>query len=111
VELEGVYQDIKAERAELIAISVDSVADAQRMVDHAGASFPVLSDEDHLVTQNYGLFDLLNDGVSAPATLILNRDRDLIGSQVGTNIADRASAESILRFLQKRNDTLPGTNG
>lgn len=107
--MEAAYLDIQAEGAELIAISVDTLVDAQRMVDHAEASFPVLSDENHLVAKNYGLFDLLDDGVSAPATLILNRDLELIGSQVGTDIADRASAASIVKFLQERNGTLPGT--
>ena len=81
------------------------------MAEHTRASFPVLSDADHLVTGSYGLFDLLDDGVSAPATLILNRDSELIGSQVGSSVSDRASAASILQFLRERNGTVPGTAG
>ncbi len=70
----------------------------------------MLSDEDHFVTESYGLFDLLDDGVSAPATLIVNRDGELVGSHVGATFADRASTASILAFLRERNGTITGTS-
>ena len=47
----------------------------------------------------YGVFDLLEDGVAAPATLILNREGELAGTHIGEDIADRVSAATIIAFL------------
>ena len=99
MELQESYGEIRARGAQLLAISVDTLADAGRMADHAGATFPVLADEDRVVTQTYGLFDLLSDGVAVPATLILDHDGNLTGSYVGTSISDRATADAIIAFL------------
>ncbi|MEX2430814.1 MAG: redoxin domain-containing protein [Dehalococcoidia bacterium] len=101
VELQGAYGDLRAEGAELLAVSTDGLADAERMVSHANAQFPVLADSDHAVASSYGLFDLLGDGVSAPATLILGPNGAIIGGRVGEDINDRVPAAAILQFLQE----------
>ena len=109
MELEAAYDDIRAHGAQLLAISVDSVQDARAMAEHAGASFPVLSDEDRVVSSAYGLFDLLSDGVSAPATLIVDHDGRLAASNVGTTISDRVPAETIVDFLRDLSGAGGGT--
>jgi len=110
VELQAAYPAIRAEGAQLLAISGDSEADARRMADHAEASFPILYDENAAVTTAYGLYDLLGDGVSAPATLVLNRDGSMLGSHVGRDIADRVPASVILDALRGTEETAPGTS-
>ena len=109
MELEAVYADIRANGAQLIAISVDSVDDARAMAEHAGASFPVLSDADLVVSTAYGLFDLLADGVSAPATLIIDHDGNLAARHVGTTVSDRVPAETIVDFLRELSGAGVGT--
>ncbi len=109
MELQQSYDEIRAHGAQLLAISVDTLADAGRMADHAGATFPVLADEDRVVTKTYGLFDLLSDGVAAPATLILDHDGNLAASQVGTSVSDRVPAATIIEFLQSRSSAPAGT--
>ncbi|MCH7607290.1 MAG: peroxiredoxin family protein [Chloroflexi bacterium] len=109
MELEAAYADIRASGAQLLAISVDSVDDARAMAEHAGASFPVLSDADRVVSTAYGLFDLLSDGVSAPATLIVDHDGNLAASHVGTSITDRVPAETIVEFLRELSGAGVGT--
>jgi peroxiredoxin len=101
---------MRAEGAELLAISVDSQADALRMADHAEASFPILYDENAVVAAAYGLYDLLGDGVSAPATLVLDRDGSLLGSHVGRDIADRVPASVILDALRGTEAMAEGTS-
>jgi peroxiredoxin len=101
---------MRAERAQLIVISVDSQADARRMADHAKASFPILYDKNAAVVTAYGLYDLLGDGVSAPATLVLNRDGSILGSHVGRDIADRVPASVILDALRGTEVTAHGTS-
>ncbi len=109
MELEAAYDDIRAHGAQLLAISVDSVDDARAMAEHADASFPVLSDAGHVVSTAYGLFDLLADGVSAPATLIVDHDGNLAASHVGTSVTDRVPAETIIAFLRELSGADGGT--
>lgn len=109
MELENAYADIRAQGAQLLAVSVDSIEDARAMAEYADASFPVLSDAAGAVSKTYGLFDLLSDGVSAPATLILDHDGNLAGSYVGTAITDRVPAETIVEFLRTMSASGVGT--
>jgi peroxiredoxin len=100
VELqEEFYPQIRAAGAELLAISTDDLDGARQMAEHAGATFPVLADADHAVASAYGVFDLLGDGVAAPAVFILAPDGTLLGGHVGQSIGDRVPAQSILDFL------------
>ena len=84
---------------EIVAISTDSIEDAGNMVRWASAQYPVLSDSDTTVALEYGVFDLLGDGVAAPAVFILGKAGEILWSQVGENIADRPSAGEILSQL------------
>ena len=86
---------------ELLAISMDGAEDAVQMADLVGAEFPILADPEGRVVREYGIYDLLGDGVAAPATLILGREGTIQWRSVGTNIGDRPSAEEILRRLQE----------
>ncbi len=109
MELEAAYDDIRAHGGQLLAISVDSVDDARARAEHARASFPVLSDADRFVSTAYGLFDLLADGVSAPATLIVDHDGILAASHVGTSVSDRVPAKTIVEFLRELSGAGVGT--
>jgi peroxiredoxin len=71
------------------------------MAEHAQAEFLVLADPTTDTTSRYGLFDLLGDSVSAPATLIIDRDRRVVAASIGENIGDRVSPETILRVLRE----------
>ncbi len=75
--------------------------DALNMAILAGARFPVLADADTQVTREYGVFDLLDDGVSAPATFIVGSDTTILWSHVGQNIADRPLAGEILEKVRE----------
>ena len=100
--MERAYPEIRAEGAELLAISVDNLDDARQMQVLTGATFPVLADPDHAVTATYGLFDLLGDDVSAPATIVLTSE-EIIGANVGQDIGDRVPAALIVELLRKFN--------
>lgn len=70
------------------------------MAEQIGALFPVLADPDGEVVRRFGVFDLLNDGVAAPATFIVDKDGTLLLEHVGQTIADRPSADSVLESLR-----------
>ena len=100
MELQTNYQAIRAEGAEVVAVSVDNTADARRMADYAQAAFPVLADEGAAVTKNFGIYNLLGDGVAAPATFILRSDGTVYAHRIGRDIADRVGSQSIIETLR-----------
>lgn len=101
MELEKAYKTIRAEGAEVIAISVDNMSDTKLMAGLVSASYPVLSDEAHVVTEKYGLFNLLGDGVSAPGTYVITPDKRIRLGHVGQSIGDRVSARAIINGLRE----------
>ena len=101
MELEEAYDAIRAEGAELVAVSVDDIDAARRMMTHVDARFPILADPSHRAASAYGIFDLLDDGVAAPATYVIGHD-EVLGFSVGQNIADRVPASAIIELLQEQ---------
>ena len=91
---------MRALNTEVIALSIDDVARARQMQERVGARYPVLADPDHAVTERYGVFNLLGDGVAAPATIIMTSER-IIAMQVGQDIGDRPTTASILHTLRQ----------
>ena len=45
------------------------------------------------------MFNLLNDGVAAPATFIIRPDCGVIWAYVGANIGDRPPTDALLQVL------------
>ena len=86
----------------MLAISVDTLEYARQMQGLVGARFPVLADPDHSVASAYGIFDLLGDGVAAPATFIVSSKAD-ISYYIGSEIGDRIRASVIIERLREIN--------
>ena len=99
MELQEVYSEIKSLGGDVVALSVDDLQNALDLKEKHDIEFPVLYDTDKSVTRQWGLYDLLNDGVSAPATYILRTDGTVESVLVGESIADRPTTKSILDTL------------
>ena len=69
------------------------------MRDFAAAEFPILADTSEDVAKEYGVFNLLGDGVAAPATFIIQPDGTIVGGYIGVNIGDRVPTQVILKEL------------
>lgn len=95
------YSQFRGRDVELAAISVDRMPDAARMAALVGADYPVLSDPDAEAVRAYGVFDLLDDGVAAPAVFIVAKDGAIVWRYVGVDIGDRPSSRVILEQLEK----------
>lgn len=65
----------------------------------AEAGFPILADPAGATARSYGVFDLLGDGVAAPATFIITGDGGIVWSEIGEDIADRVPPAEILARL------------
>ena len=68
----------------------------------------ILADPDHAVAESYGVFDLLNDGVSAPAVLLIGEHRVVHWRHVAEGIGDRPSINKILDAILEVEGTEPG---
>ena len=91
----------------MAAISTDLLVDAEKMQVLAGAEFPVLADTNEDVSKNYGVFNLLGDGVAAPATFVILPDGGVVWGYVGVDIGDRVPTLAILEVL----DVVLGVEG
>jgi peroxiredoxin len=101
VELQEDYKEIKGLKADIIAISTDDLSGASYVVEGLGLEFPILYDPATDVVREYGVFDLLGDGIAAPATFVLDRTGKIRWQYVGKRIGDRPSNKEIIDQLRK----------
>lgn len=83
----------------MVALAVASVASVEGWCQSAGVSYPMLADPVHRVAENYGVYNLLGDGLAAPAVFVIETDGRIAWSHVGQHAGDRASAQTILEQL------------
>jgi peroxiredoxin len=79
---------------------MDGIQDAAQMASLTGARFPVLADPQGNVVRRYGVYNLHEDQVAAPATLVIGQEDAVLWRHVGRNIADRPTVEEILAVLE-----------
>ena len=51
------------------------------------------------VSEAYGVYDLLGDGLAAPAVFIVDTDGHIVWRQVGQSTGDPVSAQMIIEHL------------
>ena len=90
------YPEFLERNVSLAAISTDDIADALKMVELTGAEFAILSDKDAEVAKDYGVYNLLNDGVATPSAVIVSPEGDIEWKYVGKSISDRPTPDQIL---------------
>ena len=100
-QLAQMRQQFEERNVALAAISVDNIEDAKKMAEMVGAEFYVLSDVDAQTTRAYGVFDLHDDDVAAPATFIIDPNGRIVSMRVGRDIADRPTPEQTLAELDR----------
>ena len=92
---------MRAEGAEVLAISMDGVVRAAQMASYAGAEYHVLSDPAGEVVREYGVYNLLGDMLAAPATFLIRKDMTIAWQHVGVDVSDRPTpADILLRIRQ-----------
>ena len=94
------YDAIQNEDAELIAISVDTIADTKRTVQNEGLTFPVLSDDDLEAITAYNVVNQVNLVVARPATYIIESDGTITWKSLDT-LVRRVPTAAILQELRK----------
>jgi peroxiredoxin len=105
--VESIKDEIAQAGAELAFIAAekrDGVFKPAKYLEKHPVSFPFLLDEDRVVTKAYGLYhrfgmDALN--IAHPATLVIDRERQVRYIYRGDNQHDRAPLEDVLEAVQK----------
>lgn len=105
--MQSFHHEFESRNVGLAAISTDLLVDAERMELMAGAEFPILADTNENVSKSYGVFNLLGDGVAAPATFVILPDGGVVWGYVGVDIGDRVPTLAILEVL----DVVLGVEG
>ncbi len=93
------YQRFQQLNAEILAISVQGPDVGQYVSNLLGLQYPVLSDADHRVTDQYGVYNLLGDSLATPAVFVMDLDGIVRWEYIGQNTGDRPSNEMILEQL------------
>ncbi len=65
----------------------------------AGIQYPMLADADHQVSEAYGVYDLLRDGLAAPAVFVIGTDGRVVWSRVASSTSDPVDTQTILDHL------------
>ena len=95
------YPEFLKRNVSLAAISTDDTADALKMVELTGAEFAILSDKGAEVAKDYGVYNLLNDGVATPSAVIVSPEGDIKWQYVGESISDRPTPDAILAQIDR----------
>ena len=81
--MQSFYREFENRNVGLAAISTDLLVDVERMEELAGAEFPILADTNEEVSKDFGVFNLLGDGVAVPATFVIRPDGGVVWGYVG----------------------------
>ncbi len=98
------HRELAALGAKVLAVSVDGGPHGARLKTKLRFPFPVLSDPDHTVIDQYaGLEDNLRQGlaVGKPATYVLDPDGRITWAYVGEDFGDRPLVEEVIQRLRQ----------
>lgn len=99
-ELTREYETLRALDAEVVAISTDNLVGAETIVRGLGVPFPILYNPDAEVVEEYGVFNLLGDGLATTSTFVIDKEGVIRWKHVGRGISDRASTTEVIAQLE-----------
>lgn len=100
MELREDYGKFQALGAQILAVTTDDLSQAELTAERLNLQFPVLHDAGGRVAKEYRVFDVLNDGVNAPSTFLLDKDGAIRWQYIGKSRSDRPANSQILGQLQ-----------
>ncbi len=101
------YEAIRAAGANLVAVSVDAPEKSEAVRKQLRLPFPILSDTERRVVQEWGIYNPKEKGgIAKPAVFILASDRTVRFDSVD-DVSDRVPAADVVSMLQERRETMP----
>ncbi len=93
------YPSFQQLNGEILAVSVEAAEIAQHVSDLLDLQYPVLSDSDHQVSDEYGVYNLLGDNLATPSVFLIDLQGIVRWVYIGQSTGDRPSNEMILGEL------------
>ena len=100
MELTESYADLIEVDAEVLAISTDDLSTAGRIIASTSAPFPILYDPAAGAVREFGVYDLLHDGLATPSTFVVDKRGVIRWKYVGQGIYDRPALSEVLEQLR-----------
>jgi len=94
------YPNFQELNAEILAISVEGPSPGQRVSNLLDLQYPLLSDADHQVTDQYGVYNLLGDTLATPSVFVIDLEGVIRWQYMGQSSGDRPSNEMILEQVR-----------
>ena len=84
-----------------MALSTDDLRGADIAVENFAAKFPIVyTDDDPVIPQQYGVFNLHGDGLASAAIFIFDNDGTLVWKSVGKRYTHQVSSETLIEVLE-----------
>ena len=83
----------------MVSLVVAPIEVVEGWCQRAGVSYPMLADSGHHVAEAYGVYNLLGDGLAAPAVFVVEPGGRIAWSHVGQHAGDRVAATTILEHV------------
>ncbi len=99
VQLASVIDEIYEAGAALWAVAPQAVEINAQLKERRKLNFPLLADPNLETIRAWGLFDLEDEKgrlIPYPATVIVNRQREIVWSHVGKTTRDRPTPDELL---------------
>jgi peroxiredoxin len=89
--------------SEILAVSVEDATIGQHVSELLEIQYPILSDIEHKVADQYGVYNLLGDSLATPSVFLIDMEGIIRWAYVGQSSADRPSDDTILEQLRGLN--------
>ena len=83
------YEEIQGLDTEVLAVSVDDLSEAEKVVQEMNIPFPILYDPSREVPRLYGVYGLFGDELATPSTFVIDREGVLRWKYVGQRVGDQ----------------------
>ena len=99
MELQNQYQAFRDAGAEVVVAVVAPIEQVKNWCQAASVTYPMVADSEHQVSQAYGVYDLLGDGLATPSAFVIDTDSRIAWSRIGEQPAEYVAAQTILENL------------
>jgi peroxiredoxin len=97
------YSQYVEVNAEILAVSVEDAAIGRHVSQLLEIQYPILSDVEHRVVDQYGVYSLLGDSLATPSVFLIDTEGTIRWVYVGKSSSDRPSNDIILGQLRGLN--------
>ena len=98
-ELAEDYELYSDNGVEIIGLAVQAESSAASMARISKATFPILADADHVVAEDFGVYDLFDDGEAGASVFIINKEGEIVWESIAEKVSYRVSSATILENL------------